>query len=479
MKNLTKNTAFVGLSEVALTFVALARNKYLAVSIGPEGFGLFDLLNTFFNYAVLVSGTWMSMATLKYISEYHGKGDKEKVQSIFSFSFSFVVILAFIVSLILLLFHKVITKTFLVDNVLFQYFALFTASFFAQVIGNFFNIFLQATKQVKEYVRVRIITQVFTLVTLFALVELFDLLGFFINILIGFIFMSLLLYKVISKDYLFLFSIPNFKNEINKRILNFSLYDSFLGFIDQTVVYIHRYLVIGNLTIESLGIYSAAKALQSKILIGSNSSLFYFRSQMCETMSFAERTEKLNDYLVLSMLINITLFIPTILFINEVVFLLYSNEFLRITEIFIWFVISAFFTSFNFGLIFTIVGMAKLNIHGLSILLGGLINVLIPYYFISNIGLIALPIATAASSLVRIIISGSYLFFKRYAKIKIHTLFIAILSFTFVLVPHFFDLNSILRKLIYLLVFIIVFFIVTPKAYKIFLYNKLIKLFQR
>ncbi|HUT43335.1 MAG TPA: oligosaccharide flippase family protein, partial [Desulfobacterales bacterium] len=125
MKELGKSTVYVGLSEAMFIIVAIVRNKYLAVTIGPEGFGLFDLLNTFFNYAVLIAGSWMSMASLKYISEYHGKGDVENIQNIFSFSITLVLIIGVILSLALLLSFNFIKNVFLVKEVLFSYYALF------------------------------------------------------------------------------------------------------------------------------------------------------------------------------------------------------------------------------------------------------------------------------------------------------------------------------------------------------------------
>ena len=49
MKQLLKTTAALSTTEVVLMVVALIKNKYLAVAIGPEGFGIYGLLLSFFN----------------------------------------------------------------------------------------------------------------------------------------------------------------------------------------------------------------------------------------------------------------------------------------------------------------------------------------------------------------------------------------------------------------------------------------------
>ena len=103
MKNLVKTTAAIGLTEVLLMFVALARNKYLAVTIGPEGFGIYGLLSSFFMMIAVFAGTWMATGTIKYTSEYQAKGDKESLNSVFSFSTIIVTSIGVFLTIILII----------------------------------------------------------------------------------------------------------------------------------------------------------------------------------------------------------------------------------------------------------------------------------------------------------------------------------------------------------------------------------------
>jgi O-antigen/teichoic acid export membrane protein len=88
LKALIKSTAAFGSTELALTIVAFIKNKYLAVAIGTDGFGIYSLLTSFFDFFILFAGGWLATPTMKYISEFRGKKDHSNIQESINFSFS-------------------------------------------------------------------------------------------------------------------------------------------------------------------------------------------------------------------------------------------------------------------------------------------------------------------------------------------------------------------------------------------------------
>lgn len=53
MKELIKNTGLISSSDFLLVGVSIIRNKFLSVNIGPEGFGAFSLLSSFFGFSYI------------------------------------------------------------------------------------------------------------------------------------------------------------------------------------------------------------------------------------------------------------------------------------------------------------------------------------------------------------------------------------------------------------------------------------------
>ena len=278
--------------------------------------------------------------------------------------------------------------------------------------------------------------------------------------------MSTLLFVTIRKNYSLSLSFPNFRNEINKKILKYSAFDSILGFVDQTIIYAQRFIIINSLSVISLGIYSAAKALQSRILIASNSSLFYFRSQMCEEMTCIERSKRLNDFLYLTLYVNILLFAFGLIFIEDITTILLSKKFVDISGLFLWFSLAAVINNINVGYMFTIVGMAKLKIHGLGIVVGGFTGITIAYLMIGTYGLISLPIGTTVGAIARIAIGASYLgvAHKVYAYKK--TIILAVIGIITLLVVNLFIYSKLELKILCAVVISIIWYMILSSKNK-------------
>ena len=69
MKKFYKATAVMGLSTFVTMLIGFARAKFLAVSLGPDGVGIFSQAVTFFQSAEAVCGLGIGLGITKYISE--------------------------------------------------------------------------------------------------------------------------------------------------------------------------------------------------------------------------------------------------------------------------------------------------------------------------------------------------------------------------------------------------------------------------
>jgi len=133
---------------------------------------------------------------------------------------------------------------------------------------------------------------------------------------------------------------------------------------------------------SSLGLLAAVRGLNKYLGMVNRSSMFYFKPKMSQSLSTEDRYKGLNDYFRLMLLLGGLGSILVVLFSYEVVWLLYSREFLRVTSVIFIFVLSQYISSVQIGYMFSVVGMAKMKIHSLAILVSTPFAVIIPYFYL-------------------------------------------------------------------------------------------------
>jgi O-antigen/teichoic acid export membrane protein len=261
---------------------------------------------------------------------------------------------------------------------------------------------------VKETVFRRILIRIFDLVSIVLLVLLFNLLGFFINILLVSIFGFFIFFWQIKK-YRPRLVFPDFKNEINRKIISFACVNFFLSFFDMLSLYLQRLLITRYVNISALGLYRAAIVLNNYLGLVSRSSQFYYFSSMAEDISSIERNKRLDDYLKMVVLSSILTFIPLILFSDIIIPFLFSGNFISLSPILYVFIIAQYLLGVQLGIQAIIVGLVRLKIYAIVTLLAYFLMVAIPYFLLKKIGIISLGIAAIVASFEQIVILSIYL----------------------------------------------------------------------
>ena len=79
MKRLYKTTAIMGVSTFAAMLAGLIRAKFLAVTLGPSGVGIFSQAMTFLQSAETICGLGISVGVTKYIAEMRHKKERQGI----------------------------------------------------------------------------------------------------------------------------------------------------------------------------------------------------------------------------------------------------------------------------------------------------------------------------------------------------------------------------------------------------------------
>lgn len=432
MKQLVKSASLIGFTEIAMVVVSIVRNKYLAVTIGPEGFGVYSLLSSFFGFMAIFAGVWLATPTMKYIAEYNSNNDKDSVQKVFDLSFVIVFFVATVLTILFFVCAKIIKSEFLHPDVIFLHYALFAASYISTSLTSVFRSLFQAFKLVKKVVIIRIISNIFNLITVVILVYFFDLTGFFVNILVSSLFLLFLFWRD-SKNLVKIRIVKlNFKDQIARKILSFGRVSIFLGFINLFSEYLRRIVIISYMSMSGLGLFQASFGLTKYLGVISNGATFYYSPKMSENININERNKVFNDYLRIILLSGSFFSVVSILFGKIAIQILYTDAFLPLSDIFYIFVIAQFMVSIQLAFQVIVVGMAKLKVHFLTTTIAHALIVIVPLFLIKKYGLWAVGFGAVVGSAQHMFINFIYLRKQIGIKVKLDNITLLLMSVLFI-----------------------------------------------
>jgi len=409
MRDLIKTTAAIGTTEVLLMGVALARNKYLAVTIGPEGFGIYGLLNSFFMMIAVFAGTWMATGTTKYVAEYHTTGYQEDANKVFTFSVSTTAGIALLLTAILVVGRKWFLAQFLSRDVKESYYLIFSAAFVVMNLRPILLAVLQGMRRVREVVISRWSIAGLDLILVVVLVLIFGLTGFFVSLLLSaFWAVGVMLWAVQRKKGL-QFRRISWREPVIRLLLSFGGVNLFLSLINLGTQYLQRAIVLRNMDISAVGLFQVGVAFMGYLGVVNRGTIFYYFPKMSEVMDSDSRNQKINEYLCFMLMVSIPLSVAAILFGQWVIPLLYSSAFASLASVFYWFVLGQFLNSIGSTFQLCIVGMARLRMHMASSIVIHFLWVIIPLLSVKKYGVGALGMGFVAGGGMGILLNGLYL----------------------------------------------------------------------
>lgn len=409
MKDLAKNTAVIGGTEFLLVFVAIIRNKYLAVTIGPEGFGIYSLLSSFFAMIAVFAGTWLGAGTTKYVAEYSDHAHREERNQVFTLAVVSVVLIGISLTLVSVLARKLIISDFLSKDVAETYYLLFAAGFIGMSLNPILMNVLQGALEVKMVVKARIIISSVDVLLIIALVHVLDLLGFFVGILISATFASCVLFYFVYSRSGFRFARVSLRDQVSRDMTYFGGMSLVTGLLNLGSLYLQRFLLVERMGIGSVGIFQAGYSIMNYLGLVNRGSSFHLFPTMSKVMESETRVRQLNEYLVFILLVTIPVSVTAILFGSIAIHVLYSKEFLPLSSCLFWFVAAQFVMMLMTSFQTTVVGMARLKLHTFAVFLIHSLWIIVPFFLIREYGIASLAMGFLAGGIVGAAVYIGYL----------------------------------------------------------------------
>jgi PST family polysaccharide transporter len=465
MKDLLKSTVKIGSTEIALIIVGVLKNKYLAVTVGPEGYGLFSILDSFFGFFLIFAGGWLSTPVMRYVSDYRSRDKQNEVRQILNFAFSITLFTSLFFISVFFIFSDFIINTFIDRDVSFQYYALFAASFLGTSLNSIMQAYFQGMLMVNETIYRKIVLRLFDVISAVVLVLLFGLTGFFINVLvIAFFGLFIFLYK--SNENRPKIAWPDFKNELYKKVMHFGSLNLFIGIFNLISIHLQRIIVVRFLDMLSLGLYRAASTFTNYLALVGTSMQFMFNAKASEAISVDERNKRLNDYIKVIVLSSILLFVPGILFSDTVIHTLYSKKFLQLGPILYVFIIAQYLLNIQLGIQANIVGLERFKIYTIVTLIAYSLVITIPYFFLKKYGIKILGYTLIITSIEETFVLSLYLYLKEKVYFNKYSLLIIFIGLVLMLGSVFFVNTRIYYRLFFYILSLVVFYFLITKRDK-------------
>ena len=406
MKKLLQTTATITTTEIVLIIVALIKNKYLALSIGPEGFGIYGLLLSFFNLAAVFSGTWLSTGATKYMSEYSAQNDDPSTQKVYSFTIGVSSIIAVSMTIVMFLASTQIREIFLSPDVLSIYFLLFAAAFIGNSLRPVFLSILQGLRKIRIVVYSRILIAIFEIISIITLVYFLDLMGFMIGVFISSVF-SVIIFGINFKKLGYRVSFKYILvDDVSIKLLKFGGVNIFLAFGNLGAQYLQRKIILLNMDIISVGLLQAAVSIRNYSDVVGRGSGFYFLPRMSERINKSDRVREINDYMYFSIVTYFIIGMSLLLFKNEIVTILLSAEFVAVSSVLGWFIIAELLHNMERPLGQAIIGMAALRTHTANTIFVFLSWIIVPIIYAPSFGIKSIALGSIAGSVFSMFNSG-------------------------------------------------------------------------
>ncbi|UYO99178.1 flippase [Oceanotoga sp. DSM 15011] len=247
-------------------FLGFLNSFIFARILGPSDFGVYSIANTIISFVTIFSLMGLNSGIIRFVGEWYGKDDFNKVSSFYSESIKISVFISIIASFLFYILRVPISNVFEFENLEYIIIIAFAIPFMTifQVNGGL----LRGVKKPSvfffyEEILLRIVKLVIFFVLIYFLNPLNSLFAaMFLAILFVFLFSSFRVFKLIP-NLKFIFK-SNKKD--SKELFKYSSYLMFVRFTEFMMGYVNTIIIGVFLNSESAGIYSISQILSGVLI---------------------------------------------------------------------------------------------------------------------------------------------------------------------------------------------------------------------
>ncbi|QSH58003.1 O-antigen translocase [Photobacterium damselae subsp. damselae] len=397
--NIIKTSLFSAVSTVVKMFSGFVINKMVAIYAGPGGIALVGQLQNFVNIILLSSGSFLKTAITKFTAEY--LNDETNLSYKLSAAIRINFTLCIITCLIIYFFSDYISTVILLDIKYSYIFKVFSISLPFYVLNMVFLSIINGKRKVEYYNLINIFQSLFNLIVTSILTYYYEIDGALIAI-------------VINQSIVFIIALI-----IYNKFIDYHIFLSKIRKSDVVILFKYGVTAIVSVLLSNISLMFIRDYLSSNLgeinagywqgLININQIIISLITISLSTYVLPILSSAKKKIIVRLELKKITLFITfftifscSIIFLlrDFIILLLYSKEFILISDIILWQLIGTVFATiaWPFGYLLVIKGYFKIAI--INELLSALLLVLLTVFLVNKYGLIGTTYSYLITNLI-------------------------------------------------------------------------------
>lgn len=344
-KDILKSTGLIGGSKLVSVLVNIGQVKIVAVLLGPSGVGLISLFASLIDVVKGVTSLGINFSAVRDVSEAVGKGDKVQISQTATVVWRWVSLSGILGAVIMCgLSRRLSVYTFGDSSMALEICMLSSVIFFTALSGGQTAILrghrkMQALAKVNIYssicsflisIPVYYIWGVDGIVPVLILVALFTLIN-------SWYFTRSIKLESVSLSFLKSFW-------LGLGMIKIGVFTVLTSFITAGTLYYVRTFIADNATVEAVGFYATASALSItylNILLEAMGADYFPRLSSVSTDDLIIN-KLVNEQTVISLLVGAPLIIAMYTFLELIISLLYTKEFLGSIELIQWMLLGVF-----------------------------------------------------------------------------------------------------------------------------------------
>lgn len=436
----------------------------MAVIIGPEGLGVYGLLNSFFTVLMVLGSAWMGSIVTKFVAEYFSKKEYSNVNEVINISLYGSVMFTTILLIISIVFRNYILHIFLANKINALYYIIFSFSCIGFSIRTIYTSILQGMMDIPKVVKYRVVTTLIEIAITLVMVYYFKVLGFIVSFVLSSVAHIVYVILFLNQQKWYSFNIKIKNGLLIKKIKDFGKLNIGLSVLSAASQYYQSMIISLNLNLQFVGFLQASQSIMNYMGILNRGTAYTMLPVMSSDISLSERNVKLNEYFRFTILTNGFIAIVTIIFLKVLIHLLYSSAFLDLTRYVFLFILAQFFISIELIFQSVVLGLALLRTHLIGSILNIFIWVVIPLCTIRYLGFNSISISLIAAAIVTLVYQSISIYLKTGLKVNRSEYTLLIVTIVLIVSVNFIDYDSFFIKLIELLIISVVYLVLTTPA---------------
>lgn len=383
--------SLTSISTLVRMCTGLVSVKVVASIIGPAGVALVGQLNNFSTIALALATGGINSGTTKYVAEY--RGDEPKVKEYVATAFRITVACSLIVGLIMLVLCRQLSELVMLTPQYWYVFAIFGFTILFYGLNNLLVSIVNGYKQFNKYVKVNIVSSIFGVAFTVMLVLLWGLPGALISAVTFqslMIVVSVLMLRRLEwlrKD----FFIGKFRRPIASQYFQYTLMTITTALTMPIVQMLLRGYVMTEISTTEAGWWEGMNRISNMYLmvITSSFSVYYLPrlSEITDRQELRHEIIKAYKVIVPMLLAGFTI----IYFLRFIIIrLLFTPDFMPMSQLFIWQMAGDFFKICSWLLAFLMVAKAMVRTGILTEVIFALSYAFFGYLFVHINGIVGL-----------------------------------------------------------------------------------------